>query len=96
MSNNYDIKELREKIDRCKNMKLSDVSLDDVDEISSINIDRRKSSNERIWDFLRKTKNPYIFKVNNTLVRISFSNNDRTADDCLTSVLKNLYSSFNV
>ena len=91
MSNNYDIKELREKIDRCKNMKLSDVSLDDVDEISSIKIDRRKSSNERILDFLRKTKNPYIFKVNNTLVRISFSNNDRTADDCLTSVLKILY-----
>ena len=91
MSNNYDIKELREKIDRCKNMKLSDVSLDDVDEIYSIKIDRRKSSNERILDFLRKTKNPYIFKVNNTLVRISFSNNDRTADDCLTSVLKNLY-----
>lgn len=91
MSNNYDIKELREKIDRCKNMKLSDVSLDDVDEISSIKIDRWKSSNERILDFLKKTKNPYIFKVNNTLVRISFSNNDRTADDCLTSVLKNLY-----
>lgn len=91
MSNNCDIKELREKIDRCKNMKLSDVSLDDADEISSIKIDRRKSSNERILDFLRKTKNPYIFKVDNTLVRISFSNNDRTADDCLTSVLKNLY-----
>lgn len=91
MSNNYNIKELREKIDRCRNMKLSDVSLDDVDEISSIKIDRRKPSNERILDFFKKTKNPYIFKVNNTLVRISFSNNDRTADDCLTSVLKNLY-----
>lgn len=91
MSNNYDIKELREKIDRCKNMDLKDVSLDDVDDISSIKIDRRKSSNERILDFLKKTKNPYIFKVNNTLIRISFSNNDRTVDDCLTSVLKNLY-----
>ena len=91
MSNNFDIKELRKKIDRCKNMKLSDVSLDDVDEFSSIKIDRRKSSNERILDFLKKTKNPYIFKVNNTLVRIRFSNTDRTADDCLTSVLKNLY-----
>ena len=91
MSNDYNIKELREKIERCKNMKLSDVSLDDVDDISSINIDRRKSSNERFLDFLKKTKNPYIFKVNNTLVRISFSDNSRTADDCLTSVLKNLY-----
>ena len=40
MSNNYDIKELREKIDRCKNMDLKDVSLDDVDDISPIKIDR--------------------------------------------------------
>ena len=91
MSNDYNIKELREKIDRCKNMKLFDISLDDVDEISSIKIDRRKSSNQRILNFLKKTKNPYIFKVNDVLVRISFSDNNRTADDCLTSVLKNLY-----
>lgn len=57
---NYNIKELREKLDKCKNMNLKDVSLDDVDEISSIKIDKRKTSNERILDFLSKTKNPYI------------------------------------
>ena len=78
-------------MNRCKNMDLKDVSLDDVDEISSIKIDKRKSSNERILDFLSKIKNPYIFKVNNRLVKISFSDNNRTADDALTSVLKNLY-----
>ena len=79
-------KELKEKLDRCKKIKL-----DDVDEITDIKIDKRKSSNERILDFLNKTKNPYIFKVNGTLVRIGFSETSRTADDCLTSVLKNLY-----
>lgn len=56
MSNNYNVKDLREKLDRCKNMDLKDVSLDDVDEISSIKIDRRTSSNERILDFFTKTK----------------------------------------
>lgn len=43
---NYNIKELREKLDRCKNMNLNDVSLDDVDEISSIKIDKRKEMKE--------------------------------------------------
>ena len=38
-----------------------------------------------------KTKNPYIFKVNGKLVRIRFSDTDKTADDCLTKVLENLY-----
>ena len=84
-------KELKEKLDRCKKQKLEDINPDDVDEITDIKIDKRKSSNDRILDFLNTTKNPYIFKVNGTLVRIGFSETNKTADDCLTSVLKNLY-----
>lgn len=88
----YNIEDLKEKLERCRNMKLEDVSLDDVDEISSIKIDRRKYSKERILNFLTKVKNPYIFKVNGKLIRIRFSKNtDLTADDCLTRVLENLY-----
>ena len=89
--NNKNMKTIIEKIKRCKDMSLEDVSLDDVDEISDIKIDKRKSSNERILDFLNKVKNPYIFKVKGKLVRIRFSNTEKTADDCLTNVLKNLY-----
>lgn len=89
--NKYNLKELEEKLERCRNINLEDVTLDDVDEISSIKIDRRKPSNERILEFLTKVKNPYIFKVNGKLVRMSFSDTDRTVEDCLTNVLKNLY-----
>ena len=89
--NKYNLKELEEKLERCRNMKLEDVTLDDVDEIGSIKIDKRKSSNERILEFLSKVKNPYIFKVNGKLVRMSFSDTDKTAEDCLTRVLENLY-----
>ena len=74
-----------------KNMKLEDINPNDVDEISSIKIDRRKSSNERILDFLTQVKNPYVFKVNGKLVRMSFSENGPTVDECLTQCLKNLY-----
>lgn len=88
----YNIEELREKLERCRNVNLDDVKLENVDEITSIKIDRRKPSEERILDFLTKVKNPYIFKVNGKLVRIRFSENtDLTADDCLTEVLENLY-----
>ena len=72
-------------------MKREDINPDDVDEISSIKIDRRKSSNERILEFLMQVKNPYVFKVNDRLVRFSFSENGPTAYDCLTRVLENLY-----
>ena len=89
--NKYDIKSLERKLEKCKSMSLDDVSLNDVDEITDIKIDKRKSSNERILDFLNKVKNFYIFKVKGKLVRIRFSDTEKTADDCLTNVLKNLY-----
>ena len=56
MKNKYNIKELEEKLNRCKNIKLEDINPDEVDELSSIKIDRRKSSNERILDFLMQVK----------------------------------------
>lgn len=91
MKNKYNLKELQEKLEKCRNMRLEDVTLDDVDELGTIKIDRRKSSNERILDFLTKVKNPYIFKINGRLVRMRFSENGPTADECLTRVLENLY-----
>jgi|InofroStandDraft_1065614.scaffolds.fasta_scaffold222600_1 hypothetical protein len=89
--NKKDIEALSEKLKRCREIPLDEVNPDDVDEITDIKIDKRKSSNERILDFLNKVKNPYIFKVKGKLVRIRFSDTDKTADDCLTNVLKNLY-----
>ena len=87
----YNLQEIEEKLERCRNINLEDVTLDDVDEVSSIKIDKRKPSSERILEFITKVKNPYIFKVKGKLVRISFTDTDKTAEDCLTRVLENLY-----
>ena len=85
------IKNLKEKLQICKDIPVNKICIDDVDEISNIRIDKRKSSNERILDFLNSVKNPYAFKVNGRIDKISFSITEKTADDCLTDVLKNLY-----
>ena len=52
----YNIKELEEKLNKCKNMKLEDINQDEVDELSSIKIDRRKLIDERILDFFNISK----------------------------------------
>lgn len=57
--NKYNLKEIEEKLARCRNMKLEDVTLDDVDEIGSIKIDKRKTKEERILDFLTKVGEKY-------------------------------------
>ena len=89
--NNKEIEKLAEKLERCRKISLDEVNQDEVDEITDIKIDKRKQSGERILDFLNKVKNPYIFKVNGKLVRIRFSDTNKTANDCLTNVLNNLY-----
>lgn len=91
MKDKYNVRELEEKLNRCKNIKLEDITLDDVDDIKDIKIDRRKSSNERILDFLTKVKNPYVFKINGRLVKMNFKENGPSAEDCLTNMLENLY-----
>lgn len=87
----YDYKYLKDKLERCKNIDIRTISDNDIDDIKDIKIDRRKSSNERILDFLNKVKNPYVFKINGRIVRMRFSESNLTADDCLTRMLKNLY-----
>lgn len=47
MKDKYNIEEIKEKLDRCKNMKLKGAILDVADEIGSIKIDRRKTNDDK-------------------------------------------------
>lgn len=85
------IDKLKEKLKKYENIPLSEININEVDEITDIKVNKRKSSNDRILDFLNTVKNPYVFKHNGKLVRIGFSDTNKTADECLTNVLKNLY-----
>lgn len=40
-------------------------------------------------EFYSCYKDPYVFRANGTLVKISFSDTDKIAEDCLTNVLNN-------
>ncbi len=88
---NIDFELLEKKLNKCKNIKLEDVNINTVDDLENIKINRKKSSNERIIDFINNCANPYIFKVNGRLVKFEFSNNEDTAENCLTKVIKSLY-----
>lgn len=87
----YNIKELEEKIKRCKYINVNETNIDDVDELSWIKISRKKSKEEKILDFIGKTKNPYIFKVNGKLVKLEFTDNGTNAETAIMNVIKSLY-----
>ena len=87
----HNIKKLEEKLKSCKDIDLSEISMDDVDELSEIKISRKKSKEEKILDFISKTKNPYIFKVNGKLVKLEFADNVKDGEDAIINVIKNIY-----
>lgn len=47
-------------------------------DIRDVKIDRSLPSEERIKSFIEQIKNPYQFKVGNTVVRVSFANTQNT------------------
>lgn len=88
---NYDLKELKRRVKYYKDIPIDEINSADVIDIKDIKIDRRKSSDERLLDFLNVVENPYVFKIKGRVVKVNFSDSDKTAEDCLTSVLKSLY-----
>lgn len=90
MNNKYD--EIIKRINKYKNMDISEVNKDSIIDINEIKITRKKSSKHRILDFLNEVENPYFFKVDGKIVQIAFNEEaEVSADDCLYNVLKDIY-----
>lgn len=87
-----EIKKIENKINQCKNMNIEDINYDDIDNIDDITINSDIPPEDRIINFLNSTKNPYFFKINDTIVKFSFSENDITADECVENVMRHLIS----
>ena len=82
---------LEQKLNKYENTDLDKVDRNTVEDISNIKIDTKKSSVERILDFLMSYENPYVFKIGDNLVKVQFSNNNIYADNCMTNVYKHIY-----
>lgn len=83
--------ELKLKLKEKYKLSFDDVELEDLEEISEINFSKKSNSNEKLLDFIKSSSNPYMFKCNGKKVKIEFSNTEKRAEECLTSVIKNIY-----
>ena len=61
---------------------------DELVDIRSVTINRDLSKGERIGEFIRQIKNPYLFKCGKYIVKASFSENGQTLEECIKSFLK--------
>lgn len=64
--------------------------LESLVDIRDVKIDRSKPVEERMKSYVEQIKNPYLFKVGNTIVRVSYANTQATINDNFVILLASM------
>ena len=64
--------------------------LDSLVDIRDVKIDRTLPVEERMKSYVEQIKNPYMFKVGKTIVRVSYANTTQTINDNFLNLLISL------
>lgn len=74
-------------IEEMKNIDPCTVDINTLVQRSSVKVSSKKSSVERICEFVEQIKNPYCYLDGKTIVKISFSDTERSIMDCIQEYL---------
>jgi len=77
----------KEELGRLRGLDIKDVDVDDLEELSEINLYPDLPVQERLELFLCQIGNPYCFKVNGTPVQVCFSDRAKTLDEAVSNYL---------
>ena len=80
--------DLKRQLVKMKKEDIRSISPEDVTDIQDIRIDKRLPPQKRILSLLEQVPNPYAYRVGETVVKVSFSGNGRTLQDCMEDYLK--------
>lgn len=61
---------------------------DTLVDIRDVKVDKNLSREERIAEFVRQIRNPYLFKCGKFTVRASFAENGATLEECIKGILR--------
>lgn len=64
--------------------------LDTLVDIRDVKVDRSKPMEERLKSYVEQIKNPYLFKVGDTIVRVSYANTQDTINDNFVNLLASM------
>lgn len=68
----------------------SSIDIDTLVDICSLKINTALPKEERIADFVRQIKNPYLFKCGDLVIQSVFSDTETTLNDRLKQYFKNV------
>lgn len=70
-------------LENFKSFDIGDVKLDELVDIRTVKIDTTRPVLERILSFMAQIRNPYLFKVGNTPVKVEFNDDGPTLQESL-------------
>ena len=85
---NRDTIDLRLRLKRAKEIEVENVDPSKIEDIKDIVIDPSLPVHERVMSLLEQCGNPYIFRNNGIVVKISFSENGKSLQQCAKEYLE--------
>lgn len=76
------------KLKRAKAVDIRDIDARSVKEFSEIKINKNLPHRERILDLIEQAGNPYFFKDNGILVKVSFADSGKSMQECMEDYLQ--------
>ena len=72
-------------MEKNRNKPVLDQSLVDI---RDVHVDRRLPREQRITDYIRQIKNPYLFKCGPFTVHVGFTANGISLEECIAGLLR--------
>jgi CxxC motif-containing protein len=79
-----------DELQQLRAMDPSSIDIDSLVDIRSVKINTALPKEERIADFIRQIKNPYLFKCGDLVIQSVFPETEVTLTDRLKQYLKNV------
>jgi len=68
-------------------MKNKDINIDDLVDIRTVKVDQTLSYEERLVEYVRQIKNPYLFKCGKYVIRAKYRKDGRSFQDSLRIIM---------
>lgn len=76
-----------EENNKLKAAGFSDVNVDELSDITKLRIDGSKTPTERREQYLKQIGNPYMVRVGDTVVRLSFADSGTSFEEAFENLL---------
>lgn len=77
-------------LEQMKNIDLRTVDPNTLVDINDVEINPKLPVEEKMTEYLRQIKNPYCYKCGDYVIKVGFTDTERTIEDCFEDYLSTL------